>query len=136
MNINYWALLVSIVVSVPLGMLWYGPLFGKPWMKLSGITMPEVKPSMSVMIKPVIISLIGALFLAFSIANSISIGKTLYHLSGLTVGLQVAFFNWLGYVVPVNLSFVAWEGKSWKLFFIHTGYWLVLLGIMGLIFTF
>ena len=128
--INWWAIIVSMAVAVALGMLWYGPLFGKVWMRESGIAMPEETPSMA---KPIILSLLGALFMAYVLAHSLVFGNSYMGTSGAASGLMGAFWNWLGFVVPVMLSFVAWEGKSWKLFFIQAGYWLALLLISGII---
>jgi len=133
--INYWALIVSAVISIILGFIWYGPLFGKQWMALAKIAMPDVKPSMKVMIKPMIISIIGGIFMAFAFAHSLVFAQAYLGISGVSAGLQGAFWMWLGFIVPVHLNFVGWEGKPWKLFFINVGYWLVLLGITGVILT-
>ena len=54
-------------------------------------------------------------------------------MSDLNAGLQGGFWNWLGFVMPVTLGIVLWEGKSWKLFGINAGYYLVSLPIMGVI---
>ncbi|MBI3341870.1 DUF1761 domain-containing protein, partial [Candidatus Curtissbacteria bacterium] len=35
-QINYMAVVAAAVVNMVLGFLWYGPLFGKPWMKMMG----------------------------------------------------------------------------------------------------
>jgi hypothetical protein len=131
--INCWAIVISMIVSVVLGFLWYGPLFGKKWMALSGIALPDPKPSMKVMIKPIIISLIGAFFMAFALSHALVFATAYLNVSGISAGLQGAFWNWLGFVVPVTLAPTAWEGKSWVLWCIHAGYWLVLLLIMGII---
>lgn len=131
--INCWAIVVSALASVLLGFVWYGPLFGKKWMALSGIVMPATKPPMSMMAKPIIISLIGALFMSFTLAHSLVFAETYLHVTGVSAGLQGAFWNWLGFIVPTTLAPIAWEGKSWTLWLIHSGYWLVLLGIMGVI---
>ena len=32
MSVNYLAVLVAAALEIGLGALWYGPLFGKPWM--------------------------------------------------------------------------------------------------------
>lgn len=130
--INFWAVLISMVLSVLIGFVWYGPLFGKQWMKLSGISMPAQKPGFAMMLKPMIISMIGALL------ASITLSYSIYFMggSGVMVGLEAAFWNWLGFMVPVLLNFVAWEGKSWKLFAINSGYWLVFLCAMGVLLTF
>lgn len=37
-NINWWAVVVATAVTMVLGTLWYGPFFGKKWMKLEGLT--------------------------------------------------------------------------------------------------
>lgn len=37
--VNYLAILVAAVLSMVLGFLWYGPLFGKEWTKLMGVTL-------------------------------------------------------------------------------------------------
>lgn len=115
--VNWVAVAVSMVAAVGIGFLWYGPLFGKMWMKESGIHMPDKTPNMT---KPIVISLVGALFLA-------------YVMSVKGAGLENAFWYWLGFVAPVMLSFVAWEGKSWKLFAIQGGYWLVTLLVSGVV---
>ena len=36
--INYGAVVGAAVASMILGSLWYGPLFGKPWMAAMGFT--------------------------------------------------------------------------------------------------
>jgi hypothetical protein len=128
--INWWAIVVCMVASVAIGFLWYGPLFGAAWMKETGITMPEKPPSMK---KPILLSLIGAFFMAYVLHHSLVFGNSYLNMSGAASGLVGAFWQWLGFVVPVMFSFVAWEGKSWKLFFIQGGYWLTLMLVMGAI---
>ena len=130
--INYWAIIVSGILSVVLGFIWYGPLFGKKWMALSGISMPDVKPPMSVMVKPMIISVVGALFMGYMMAMGISIAASLGQ-TGIGCALFIAFSNWLGFVIPVNLNIFAWEKRSWTLFAINSGYWLVLLAIIAVV---
>ena len=46
------------------------------------------------------------------------------------------FFNWLGLIAPVTLSPMLWEGKSWKLWFINSGYYFVSLPVTGVILEF
>ncbi len=36
--INYLAVVVAAIANMVLGFLWYGSLFGKQWIKLSGFT--------------------------------------------------------------------------------------------------
>lgn len=132
--INYWALLVCVVINMVLGMLWYGPFFGKPWMKMSGISQEKMAKTPD-MAKKVTISMILAaitsFIMAFVLAHSIAFASSYMQISGLNAGLQGAFWNWLGFVMPVTLSIVLWEMKPWKLWFINASYYLVALCLMG-----
>lgn len=123
-DINYLALAVSAVLSVVLGFIWYGPLFGKKWMALSGMTMPAEKPPFKTMLKPIVLSIVGAFFMSFILSTG---------LQGASVGLGMlaGFFGWIGFIVPVHFNFAGWEGKPWTLFFINAGYWLVYLVLIG-----
>src|SRR4051812_25813345 len=96
--INYWAILVSMVISILLGFLWYGPLFGKQWMAGNGMKMPDKKPGFSTMIRPMILSLIGVLFLGFAMNHSLVFANAYFKTSGVTAGLMAAFWNWLGFI--------------------------------------
>ncbi|MGE0772508.1 MAG: DUF1761 domain-containing protein [Cyclobacteriaceae bacterium] len=44
-----------------------------------------------------------------------------------------AVFTWLGFYLPVDIGAVTWEQKSWKLFFINTGYHLAMLFVAAII---
>ena len=128
--IHIWAIIISMVVSVILGFIWYGPLFGKQWMKLSGIAMPDPKPSMKVMIKPIILSLVGSLLMSCVLSTSIAFHNVFYSnyfALGYGAAYLRAFLLWLGFVVPIYFNFSGWENKPWTLFFINVGYWLVFL---------
>jgi hypothetical protein len=134
-EINYLAVLVCGIVALALGYAWYGPLFGKQWMALSGMSMPqsmtpEMKKSMS---KSYAITFVGALVMAYVLAHSLAFGNAALDMSGIAAGLQGAFWNWLGFVAPAMIGMVLWEGKPWKYYFITAGYYLASLLIMGVI---
>jgi hypothetical protein len=125
--ITLGAVICSMIFSVVLGFVWYGPLFGKEWARMSGIVMPEEKPPFSVMVKPMILSFIGAILMNYVLGFSIFFHNAYYAVTGLAPALSIAFLMWLGFIVPAYLNLKGWEGKPWKLFFINTGYWLVFL---------
>lgn len=133
--INPLAILACVIVAVALGSVWYGPLFGKSWMKMSGIEMPKkMTPAVKkMMMKSYGIQLIGSILMAFVMAHSMVFAMTYLGITGISAGLQGGFWNWLGFVAPVTLGAVIWEGKPWKLWFINAGYYLVLLSVMGII---
>lgn len=132
--VNFLAVLVAAVVSMVLGTLWYGPLFGKPWMKLMDWTKAEIaagkKKSMGGMYA---LQLIGSLLMAYVLAHALVFASTYQQVTGISAGLMVGFWNWLGFIAPVTLGTVLWEGKSWKLWILNNGYYLVTLCSMGLV---
>jgi hypothetical protein len=131
MSINFLAVFVSMVISIVLGFIWYGPLFGKKWMALSGIPMPEQKPPMSAMARPIVLSLVGTFFMSIVLSRGIAVGNAYLGVSGAWAGVVTAFWCWLGFFVPPLLNASGWERKPWTLFWINGGYWLVLLAIVG-----
>lgn len=42
-KINHAAVWVSVILLFALGFLWYGPLFGEPWMEMVGLDMATVE---------------------------------------------------------------------------------------------
>lgn len=42
LKINYLAVLVAFVLQFAIGFLWYGPLFGDPWMNMVGLDMDSM----------------------------------------------------------------------------------------------
>lgn len=129
--INYLAVLACAVLSMVIGSLWYGPLFGKPWMKMMGIKQSGMKsPEMA---KLYGIQLLGSIVMAFVLAHTLIFAMAYLHETGVSAGLQTGFWNWAGFVGPVTLTSVLWEGKPWKLWLLNNAYYLVLLCSMGVV---
>ncbi len=132
--INYWAILVCGLASMVLGFLWYGPLFGKMWAKLSGHDSDKMNAAKQMgMHTMYILSFISALVMAWVLAHSLVFAESYLKISGLAAGLKGGFFNWLGFVVPITLSTVLWDGKPWKLWCLNSTYYLIQLLIFGAI---
>ena len=128
MNVNLIAVLVGAIINMVLGFLWYGPLFGKPWQKLSGLTDAKLnemkKKGMS---QVYFFSMIGALLMAFVLSMMVNLTGTL----GMMDGVKLGFWIWLGFVAPTMLNSVLYEDRSWNLYWINSGYYLVALMIIG-----
>lgn len=132
--INYLAVIVATVVAMVLGFLWYGPLFGKPWMQLMGFTKESIEKAKGKgMGKTYALMMLGALVMAYVLAHSLVFASTYTETTGAIAGVMVGFWSWLGFVAPVMMGAQLWEGKPWKLFAIQGGYYLVSLVSMGVI---
>ncbi|OHA21318.1 MAG: hypothetical protein A2849_03215 [Candidatus Taylorbacteria bacterium RIFCSPHIGHO2_01_FULL_51_15] len=132
--INYLAVLVCGVASMVLGSLWYGPLFGKQWIALSGMTPEQMEQGKKKgMAKLYALSFLGSLLMAYVLAHSLIFASSYFETSGISAGLMAGFWSWLGFVAPVTLGSVLWDGKPWRLWILNNGYQLLLLLIMGAI---
>lgn len=129
--INYWAVLGATVAAVALGALWYGPLFGKYWMKLVGQT-PETMRAMEMTpAASMAWSVVTSFLMAYVLAHGILFGNAYLGTSGIGGGLQGAFWYWLGFAVPLTSSVYLYEGKSVKLWVLNAAYYLVTFLAMG-----
>ena len=132
--VNYIAVLVAAVVNIVLGFLWYGPLFGKPWMAMMGFTKESMDQAKKKgMAKNYALMALGSLVMSYVLAHSFVFASTYTATTGVVGGLMVGFWSWLGFIAPVTMGTVLWEGKSWKLWILNSGYYFVGLLIMGVI---
>jgi hypothetical protein len=132
--INMVAVLVAAASSIVLGFLWYGPLFGKPWMAMMGFTKDSMeKAKAKGMTTNYLVMTLGSFLMAYVLAHSLEFASVYTKTYGVSAGLMAAFWSWLGFVAPVQVGDQLWGGKPWKLFLITGGYYLVSLCIMGVI---
>lgn len=131
--VNYLAVLAAGILSVVIGSLWYGPLFGKEWMRMMKIKMPaKMDDAMKKeMMKSYTLTTLASLVMAYVLSHTLVFASTYMKVEGISVGWSTGFWMWLGFVVPVSLNSVLWENKPWKLFGINVGYHLVNLLLMG-----
>ena len=130
-SINYWAVLVATIAAMVLGFLWYGPLFGKVWIKLMGFDKKKMDKNMKKeMKKAYMILVITTLVTSYVLAHFVKyLGTTV------SDAMQTAFWIWLGFMATTQIGVVLWEGKPWKLYFINAAHYLVSLSVMAIIFA-
>lgn len=132
-EIQYGAVLGAAIASMVIGFLWYGPLFGKQWMVLSGITKEKMNAPQRNMNALYALQFAGSLVMAFVLAHSLVLASEYLDIAGAVAGVQVGFWSWLGFIAPVTLGSVLWDGKPWKLWFLNNAYYVVSLLVMGVI---
>jgi hypothetical protein len=135
MNISIVAILVAVVANFILGFFWYTPLFGKAWAKEMGYD-TSIKPPSGAIAKGMIFMVIGNFLLAYVFAHNIAAWTYVPGTEEMSPFMKImnsAVFTWLGFYVPTDLSTVAWERKSWKLFWINTGYHFTMLLVASVI---
>lgn len=133
-DINYWLVLLGVVISVVIGSLWFGPLmFGKLWMKINGVehkSKEEIKAMQKEMGSAYILQ---ALLSAMQVL-SLFLLIELFYPFGFSWCYAVLFI-WIGFVVPAQAGDVLWgntpKGLRVKKFSINAAYQLVSMLIIG-----
>ena len=124
---NIWALLAAVAASVIIGMVWYGPLFGKAWMASIGKTPEDFKDKG--MAKGMVTFIVGAFVMAWIMSRVLQA----FHPDWTAVdGLSTGFFMWLGFVVPVIAGTTVSEGRKMDYFWVAASYRLVEMLAIGL----
>jgi hypothetical protein len=134
--VNYWAILVCGVASMVLGSIWYGPLFGKVWASLSGFAnIDEAKKQemMKGMTRSYALTFIAALITAYILSHVMIFASSYMNVSASSAGVTSAIWMWLGFIAPVTLGSVLWEGKPWTFWVINNGHSLAQLLLFGII---
>ncbi len=133
MNINYLAILVSSVLSMIVGAIWYGPLFGRKWAEIVGMDMSdatkvaEMKRGAN---KLYAIQFLITLFQVWVLS---------YYINGTEMisPIQNSIWIWAGFILPTIAGTAMWNNDSskiaWSRFFVQGGYQLILFIIFGLV---
>jgi hypothetical protein len=115
-------ILAALIIAFVIGYIWYGPLFGKTWMKLVGLTEEKCRKNMKAMYWNVLITILLALQIEMYMI--FLGGHTTF--AGVFVGVRYAV------VVALVLAMHAlYEQRSAKLTLINIGFSFVCLGTMG-----
>lgn len=122
-HINYLAVFVAALLGFIIGGLWYGPLFGKQWMKEMNFTEESLKNAN--MAKIFGFSFVLSLVISFNLAAFL--GEKADLMWGLTAG-ALAGIGWVAASIGITYLF---GRKSLKLFLIDAGYQAVTYTLMG-----
>lgn len=133
-DVNLLAVLVAAVVAFIIGFLAHGPIGGKLWMKLAGVT-PTGNEKFSDMYGQMFMNLVANLITAYVIAIlfNITISSTVFLNTPLCAGLTSAFLGWLGFAIIATSMDPIWMKRSWALWVFESVSSLVMLLAMGAI---
>jgi hypothetical protein len=126
-HVNFLAVAAAAVASYILAAIWYGAIFSKLWMRLTGIT--DMKPAPM----NIILVLVGCFIMAYVLDHSIVFGDFYLKTAGVQGGLMGAFFLWLGFVATVTLCTKLYERKPWGLWLLDNAFWLISMMVMATI---
>jgi hypothetical protein len=121
-SVNFLAVLAGAVVNMVLGFLWYGPFFGKLWMKLIDKKPEEIKSKPSLYILSFIGAFLGTMVLAVIIA---AFGSSTF-IAGGAAGILL----WV-VAAAVTLTYSIFEGPKLSVWLLFALYQIVVLFING-----
>ncbi len=133
-SINIWAVLVCAVLSMVLGFIWYGPLFGKKWLEICEADKLDLERRAEMMkgvwklyLTQFLLTLLQLYVLSWYIGT----------VGSLSSPLHTALSIWLAFIVPTVAGSAMWNNDSakvsWAKFLIQGGYQLVLFVMSGFI---
>ena len=157
---NILAILVAALVPMAVGMVWYNmKVFGKAWMRETGLSEEKLKANN--MVKVFSVSLLFSFMLAFALQSCVihqlgitssffdyreqikdattaegALYKSVMDLVGtghrtFGHGMLHGVITALFLALPILGISALFEAKSFKYIFIHAGFWVITLGIMG-----
>jgi hypothetical protein len=123
-SINWLAVIVAALVAFPIGMLWYGPLFRKPWMAATGVTFEQGRQANPLKLYGTVLVL--NLIISMSLAMFIGSG-------GVHAGVFAGFMAGATFVATAIGVVALFEFKSLKYWAINAGYQIVYFTVAGAI---
>jgi hypothetical protein len=122
-SINWLSVLVAALTGFVIGSIWYGPLFQKPWMALTGITKEQgAKASMPLTFGGAyVLNVIGALGIAIVLGEA----------HGAAAGAHVGAFAGFFFIAAALGVIYLFEQRPLKLWLINAGYQVVNFAAMG-----
>ena len=126
-QLNWLAVLVATVTAFALGGIWYGPLFGKPWQRLAGLSDEDIQQGHPGKIFG------GAFCLNLVMATVLGLLLQLHPSPGLVSGLNIGVLLALSFIatsIGINYLF---QQRPIGQYLIEVGYMVVLMALMGAI---
>lgn len=136
MEVHFLPILVCAIISLILGSLWYGPIFGKTWMRLMKVdedcmSDPIKRKAAQKQAMPLyILQFVLSLVQIWVLANFIVSGST-------SSGIVTSIWIFIGFILPMAAQGSMWNNDTkkdnWTRFFIVAGFNLVLFILLGII---
>ena len=133
--INGWAVLVSVVISMVSGSLWYNPkTFFPVWWKGIGKADQGVEPGNGNMAVTWILTILAGAVQALFVGLFVNWLGPVFGGVNAVNGLLIGFLLWFGFIMPTYLVNKLFAGHGFTVWAIETGNHLVNFLLFGLLF--
>jgi hypothetical protein len=131
----YLLIIIGALAQIIIGAVWYGPIFGKIWMRINGFDSKSKEEQAKLMENMWITYVLQAVLSLFT-AYVMYFVVTLWQIG---TPFMTTLILWFGLIVPLAGSDVLWSSLTprmrWQKFYIVAGYNLVALLVLALLFT-
>lgn len=124
-DVSYVAVLVATIAAWLFGWIYYGPLFGKKWMQLTG--MKGGKKDKEGMGKKMATHFITMFIFAYTLAVFIGSTGSVAVAGGATLAIVVA----IGFIAMHDVGGMLWRKDSFNLYLLNQVYNVIALALMG-----
>jgi hypothetical protein len=128
-GMNWLAVIVSGAAAMMIGFFWYGPLFGKAWMKANKFTEKDMKKMKITPKMAMSFGTINSFVMAILLALIFSALKSNSLVDGIIAGVVL----WAGIAATTRVNSVIFEQRPLSLYIINAGYDLTTILAMGII---
>jgi len=116
-TVNEVAIIVSALLTLALGSIWYSPLvFGSHWLSAAGLSASDLSLSKKNLFRALAFACIGNIFFGYAIARLIVLAEN-QKFTLMEMGVLLVILLATGMA-----SVVVWEKKRLSYLAIHTGY--------------
>lgn len=128
-DLNFLAIIVSSVIYFAFGSVWFGPLFGKSWLRLVGLSLTEEdkKNALFIFTKTFILDFV----ITFSTALIILLTQS----DNIIDALKVSIIIGLGFIIAPFLGNYMYAKRSMRLFLIESCYHVICIIVVSIILT-
>ena len=130
-DINYLAVVVCGIISMLIGAMWYGPVFGKAWMKEVGYTEEDLKKDFNPG-KTYGLAVVSHIFMALVLAYLLQLTNA----STILESVRISLSAWFGFIFLTMFINSLFARKTFRLVVIDSGYQLVNVILFGIILVF
>jgi hypothetical protein len=124
MELNYLTMFIATIAAVGFSTIWYMTLQG-----FLGRANGKMQSQPSAL--KIVAEFVRTFLLVYILAHVLkNVGALDWH-----DGLRHAFWLWLAFPLVIFFGLSVWENVKWKEFLVHSGDWLIKMGIISVILT-
>jgi hypothetical protein len=126
-SVNWLAVVVGTVVSMAVGFLWYGPLFGNLWLRLIDKSPEDIESDPMDFLKTAVAAFLAMVFLNMVVVT--------FGAGSFSEGLVVGALAFVGVGATQTFVYTTFEGPKESVWLLFSAYQVVTFGLMGGVFA-